>query len=264
MNIYGSIGYTILKNENHYIIIFADMHDLLKECKNNVIISEWIYNKFNSSYILLEEVERIKGIELGEIWGESIHTQKLKELYLNNKNNIIPIDIRPFLIPFSWELKKNSKITLYNYLMIIDNFFCIEDLYIKGRLKYYDKKLILLKTLGKHFMALKYIYYNILIKYYEYINKYLYEIDDKILLDINELLDFIMEWYICSNINSLQNKSNIVHTGLAHSENIIILLTNIYNYKIIYQYGTNYIDNINDNNINGCVKLIDKYNKLFG
>jgi len=264
MNIYGSIGYTILKNENHYIILFADMHDVLKECKDNISISEWINNKFNSSYILLEEVERIKGMELGEIWGDSKHTQKLKELYLNNKNNIIPIDIRPFLIPFSWELKKKSKITLFNYLIMIDNFFCIDDLYIKNKLKYYDKKLILQKKLGKHFMALKYIYYNILIKYHKYINKYLNEIDDIILLDINELLDYIMEWYICSNIYSLQDKSNIVHTGLAHSENIILLLTHIYNYKIIYQYGTNYIDNVDENNINGCIKLIDKYNKLFG
>ena len=31
---------------------------------------------------------------------------------------------------------------------------------------------------------------------------------------------------------------------MAHSENIIKLLTHIYNYKIVYQYGTNYIDNI--------------------
>ena len=264
INIYGSIGYTILKNKNHYIILFADNHDLLKECKDNIIISKWIYNKFNSSYILLEEVERIKEIQLDEIWTESKHTQKLKELYLNNKNNIIPVDIRPFLIPFSWESNKESKITLYNYLIKIDDFFCIKDLYIKSKLKYYDKKLILLKTFGKHFMILKYMYYNLLIKYNTYFNKYLYEIDEKILLDINILLDYIMEWYICSNIDSLQDKSNIVHTGLAHSENIIKLLTHIYNYKIIYQYGINYMDNIdNIDSTNGCVKLINEYNKLF-
>ena len=30
-NIYGTIGYTILKNDNHNVIVFADMHDQLLE-----------------------------------------------------------------------------------------------------------------------------------------------------------------------------------------------------------------------------------------
>ena len=38
-NIYGTIGYTILKNDNHNVIVFADMHDQLLDCNNNITIS---------------------------------------------------------------------------------------------------------------------------------------------------------------------------------------------------------------------------------
>jgi hypothetical protein len=263
MNIYGTIGYTILNNNNHNIIVFADMHDTLKECKNNIIISKWIKNKLDSSYVLLEEVERVDGMKLGEIWDKSKHTQELKNLYLNNPNNIIPVDVRPFLIPFSWEINRNEKVTLFNYLLMIDNFFCINDIYIKSKLKYYNKKLILKKQFGKHFMTIKYIYYKFLLKYNNYLHTYLYLIKDDILVEVNELLDYIMEWFICSNIENLQNKSNIIHTGLAHSQNIILLLTFIYNYNITHQDGINYINNIDENNIYGCIKLLKKYNELF-
>jgi hypothetical protein len=264
MNIYGSLGYTILNNNNHNIIIFADMHDTLKSCNDNIIISDWMKDKFNSSYILLEEVERIDDMKLGELWSTSKHTQELKKLYLNNPTKIIPVDIRPFLIPFSWEINKDADMTLYNYLIMIDNFFCIEDLHLSKKLKYYNKKLILVKTLGKHFLAMKHIFYNFIIKYNKYLYLKLNEINDDILVQINELLDFIMEWFICSNINSLLDKSIILHAGLAHSQNIIVLLNKIYNYNIVYQNGVNYIDDVDENNINGCVKILNKYTQLFG
>jgi hypothetical protein len=265
MNIYGTIGYTIFNNNNHHhIIVFADMHDSLKECDNNIIISDWIKNKFDSSVILLEEVERINDMKLGEIWDESKHTQELKKLYLNNKNKIIPVDIRPFLIPFSWEINKDTKITLFNYLLMIDNFFCVNDSYIKDKLKYYNHLLIKTTKSGEHFMALKHMYYNFLVKYNDYFHLSLNKINDNILLEINELLDFIMEWFICSNIDYNKTKPIIIHTGLAHSQNILKLLSHIYNYNIIHQSGTNYINNINENNIDGCVKLINQFSQLFG
>ena len=264
MNIYGTIGYTILNNNGHNIIVFADMHDELKSCDNNIIISDWIKSKFKSSYILLEEVERLNDIKLGELWTNAEHTQKLKDLYLNNTHVIIPVDVRPFLIPFSWEINKNTLITLSDYLLMIDNFFCINDLYIKSKLKSYNNKKFLSKKCGNHFIAMKKLYYNFLVKHYNYLDTYLYKINNNILTQINELLDFIMEWFICSNVDNSQDKPYIIHTGLAHSENVIKLLYHIYNYKIIDQFGVNYIKDIDDNNINGCVKIINEYNKLFG
>lgn len=43
INIYGSIGYTLLKhkNINKYFIIYADMHDTLPKCDNDINISNW-------------------------------------------------------------------------------------------------------------------------------------------------------------------------------------------------------------------------------
>ena len=82
-NIYGTIGYTVLKNPNtnNKIIILADMHDKLPECVNQTNISNWFESKINSSKILLEEVPR-DNVTLHELWSESPHTQNLKNLFL--------------------------------------------------------------------------------------------------------------------------------------------------------------------------------------
>ena len=81
-NIYGTIGYTVLKNisTNNKIIILADMHDTLPSCTNQTNISDWFKSKFKSSKILLEEVPR-EGFKLEELWPQSPHTQELKKLF---------------------------------------------------------------------------------------------------------------------------------------------------------------------------------------
>ena len=81
---------------------------------------------------------------------------------------------------------------------------------------------------------------------------------------VNDILNDIMEWYICSKIYILQNKSNIIHTGLAHSQNVIKLLIWIYKYNIETENGINVIDKNFDNIKTGCVNIISKYDKLFG
>ena len=262
-NIYGTIGYTILKNHNHNVIIFADMHDQLLDCKNNITISNWLKNKFETSYILLEEVDRNTDFKLKELWTESTHTQELKKLYLNNKNIILPVDIRPFLIPYNWEIDKNNdKTQLREYLLLIDNFFCLNNEYIKKQIKNYNNNLIN-NISGKHYIVLKYIYFSFLLKYHKLLYKKLKYIKEEILEEINDILNNIMEWYICAKIYILQNKSNIIHTGLAHSQNIITLLIRIYKYNIEIENGVNTIDNA-DNIKSGCVNIISKYDKLFG
>lgn len=263
-NIYGTIGYTILKNDSHNVIVFADMHDQLLDCDNNISISNWLKNKFDTSYILLEEVDRNAGFKLKELWTESTHTQELKRLYLNNKNIILPIDIRPFLIPYNWEMDKESDTTLlHKYLLLIDNFFSINNEYVKKQIINYNINL-LNNISGRHYMILKIKYYLFLLKYHNLLYSELKKIDNNILDEINDLLNDIMEWYICSKIYMLQNKSNIIHTGLAHSQNVIKLLIWIYKYNIETENGINVIDKNLDNIKTGCVNIISKYEKLFG
>ena len=46
-SIYGSIGYTLLKNKDNdkNIIVLSDMHDTLPSCENKVNMGEWFKNK---------------------------------------------------------------------------------------------------------------------------------------------------------------------------------------------------------------------------
>ena len=111
-NIYGAIGYTILANNDKLIMIMSDMHDELQSCKNNISISKWFEDKImkGNTEILLEEVDRIDGSELNELWPDSKHTQELKQLFLNKVKVIKPVDIRPFMIKYSWELSNDEKV----------------------------------------------------------------------------------------------------------------------------------------------------------
>ena len=106
INIYGAIGYTIVKNENHKIILFSDMHDKLKSCDNKINMDKWLKSKFTSSIILLEEVPRDDS-DLELIWSDSEHTVSLQNLYLDNIDLIKAFDIRFLLIPFSWDVEQS-------------------------------------------------------------------------------------------------------------------------------------------------------------
>lgn len=138
-NIYGSIGYTFLSTKNNdmpeHILLLADMHSQLQHCSNFKKISEWFNSKFKTSNILLEEVPRTKDIQLKGLFEESEHTTELRDLYLNNTDIIKAVDIRPYLIPFSWEFLTNEKelgnLKLNEYLKLIDSFFMFEHKKIK-------------------------------------------------------------------------------------------------------------------------------------
>jgi len=270
--IYGAIGYSILKNNKNNLIIFADMHDELIECANYVEISDWFEDKFKSSEILLEEVERTH-TELLELWKSSKHTQKLKKLYLNNKN-IKPIDIRPIMINFSWEildseendyLKSIKNVLLIKYLYIINDFFCLKNDYLIKNLENYKIDKLKNTSLGLHFLKIKKKFKILVKKYKEYLflkinvifKKYNY-----ILENINNILDDIMEWYTCAKIMLSIKKSIIIHTGLYHSENIINLLIEYYDYIIFKQEGINYLKDI-DKIKDGCLCLPEKIDNLF-
>ena len=77
--------------------------------------------------ILLEEISR-EDFKLQELWSTSEHTIKLKNLFLNNQQHIHDIDIRPYLVPFSWELvnKNDEQLKLNDYLIPLFKFLYIK------------------------------------------------------------------------------------------------------------------------------------------
>jgi hypothetical protein len=271
-NLYGTIGYTVLSNgqTNNKIIVFADKHDKLPGCDNKTNIAQWFKEKMHSSKILLEEVPR-DSVELAELWSDSVHTQDLKNLYLENAKKINGLDIRPLLIPFSWEIENISEpahnITVKKYLEKIDMFFTLKTNYLLENLPNYNLNKLLGTKLGEHFLLLKKNFKKILETNREFLYFTINTVK-KINLDflqlINSLLDQIMEWNICANIMANNEKSIIVHAGLAHSEKIIQLLQFHYQYNKINETGINNLDLINDSNMSGCIIMPADTDSQFG
>ena len=44
-SVYGTVGYTILKDAHRYIWVFADKHDELHDCENDIEIQKIFENK---------------------------------------------------------------------------------------------------------------------------------------------------------------------------------------------------------------------------
>lgn len=280
ININGSIGYTYLTNNNIKILVLADMHSKLPYCKDNsIFVSEWM-NKKSKSKILLEEVPRI-GAKLKELWPDAPHTQKLKYLYLNSKV-IDGIDVRPFIIPFSWEIlleanieenkkKDLNKITLYHYMDLISHFFKLKHKYFIQTLgNIYTKDFLKSSELGKHFIKIKREAKKLMDDNKYLLNKnieYIIKLNNNLMDKINELISFIMEWFTIAKIyQGIQNNNSnfIIHAGLAHTSNILLILEKVYGYKINDLNGVNYYENYNDNSSNGCLKLPTRINDMFG
>ena len=54
INIYGSVGYTLLENTNinpNYILLFSDIHSNLDHCTNYVQISDWLKKNMDNQNI---------------------------------------------------------------------------------------------------------------------------------------------------------------------------------------------------------------------
>ena len=270
-NIYGTIGYTLLEHNinKNKVIVLADMHNTLPSCKNKINIADWFKSKFNSSEIFLEEVPR-ENVKLKELWEHAPHTQELKNLYLNNMKIINALDIRPFMIPFSWEIVDDSNmdeymILLKDYLKGINNFFCLKDSYLTSKLLCYSYENMKDTNIGKHFLKIKKTYYKYLSKYNNHLLDTIYKLksDNNIILeDINDILNDIMEWYICAKIELKCKRPIIIHTGLFHSDNVIVWLIKHYNYNVLKKEGINTIEESETNTIDGCIN-IGNINSLF-
>lgn len=262
INIYGAIGYTILKKDNHKIILFSDMHDKLKSCDNKINIDVWLKSKFKSSIILLEELPQ-HDINLEFLWSESEHSVSLQNLYLENKDLIKPFDIRFMLTPFSWEVKQIVTCTLKEYVKLLASFYRLKNKYLIEKSKLYNVDKLVDTILGKHYLINKN-------KFIKFIKKNIYllynnidSIDKNILREYDELLNDCMEWYCCALIEENSNKPIIIHTGLYHSDKITKCLKKYYNYDIIIKHGITDIENIKDDSNEGCIILSKKMDLIF-
>jgi len=334
MLVSGSVGYTLFEKNNKKILVFADVHDGVDYCKEaSESMSEYLNKQLGDSQILLEETipAQILGddankLQLTDLWPNSKHTQELKKFANENSESIKAIDIRPILIPFSWELieqnKKLGKFIFADYIKFIDNFFkkkhfLFEKLITKEleKLDNISKKSINKLQTSSYYLFLPLIYLlirntmsdpeikqsdqpqNDIIKK-DNINKakvidHLDEIHEmflvlkietkkdmdkpleyfmvereEVLHKVNYILSLIMEWYMILLITNIK-KNTIIHTGLAHSSNLVILLEKYYKYDKISQYGVNEINQFENKNMPiSCVKLPadvgDKFNKKFG
>jgi hypothetical protein len=101
----------------------------------------------------------------------------------------------------------------------------------------------------------KYIHSNK--QYLDYTIKQL--LDEKktdILEKINMILSMIMEWYIVLLVNNCQSHM-IIHIGLAHSSNVLELLTSVYQYTVTKQAGINKMTDLKDvttPQVSACVR----------
>ena len=237
------------------------------------MIDNWLASKDRND-ILLEEAVR-EELSLTDLWPGAEHTQRLKKL---NKNNtkIKPVDIRPLLIPFSWELLSNkdspseqANMTLDNYLILIDKIFNFRSSklmmkYIVPEMKKLNINNKYQKLLLEHFDEIKEIY-----KYYRednkiYLNKTIkeiYNINQSLLEEINEMISMLMEWYILLLVLNSDNNS-ILHMGLAHSNRILEFLIEVYSFEIIKKSGINMMAEINDEP-NACLLIPDEINNKF-
>lgn len=271
----GSIGITILKKDNKIIILLADDHSSKTYCHNvgvdinptnHINIKNFLKKELHSgNQILLEEVER-DNFELEELWPGSPHTQDLKNLFLT-EDNITGIDIRPYLVPFSWEIVETDErlgnMSIKEYLSNLDQFFRLKGTFydkvfypIIEKVKIYNRGNELnLKYIKLRYLKIKKdtIDNNKLIYYYK--NK------KEVLLDISQLCDEIMELYTLINTFTNDNKS-IIHTGLYHSTNILKWLMEIYKFKVIYKNGVNNLNNFTSTtDLPSCIYLpgLDKF-----
>jgi hypothetical protein len=261
IKVYGAIGYSVLENKNHKLLIFSDRHDKLKDCEGSKIDMNDLFQDSidtnSNALLLLEEVERTKEMEhLKLVFDTATHTVDLKDTYIQNQKNIVGVDIRPHIIDFSLDYGRiKSNYTLKNYISRMNDFYCLKSELFKKKLgDLYSAKQLINTKLGSHFLHIKKIYKIFLNNNRNILNKPLNEkITNQIIEVVNNLLSDIMEWYICALIYKYQSINIILHTGLLHSTHVIDYLSDFYEYTISNNSGITNIENLNDADNNGCL-----------
>lgn len=269
MYLSGSVGYSLLslpiQNKQHNVLILADIHDGVEYCKqDSIMIAELLKKLGSSNTVLLEETIREK-TQLLSLWPDSLHTSQLQELNKNDMD-IIPIDIRESLIPFSWELvhvkEQLGEMTLVDYIKPLDEFFNKTSSFYK---KYIEEPYYLMKlnnkfklSLERHFIALKDLFEKYKTDNSTNLNtpiKTLYRNNLIILEQINNLISMIMEWYCILLVHNSENNI-ILHLGLAHSTRLIDILTQVYRYKNTSERGlTRLTNDMESKSYSSCIMI---------
>ena len=266
MMISGAVGYSLLKDNSKdlKILILSDVHSDVKYCNDNSqYVSEYLKSRLDNNKILLEE--STMNVKLKSLWPDSQHTSLLQDLAINEKE-IYSFDIRPLLIPFSWEIMDSNKFfglyTLRKYLQNVEDFFNQKSVLFKD---YIHKELLMLKCKRKkkkHYLHLKELYSQFVDfkkKFSKYLDEDLNKINKNILEEFNDYISNIMEWYVILLI--LNSKKNVIlHLGLAHSSKINLILKKYYNFEQIEFEGINFFDELPKNfhltdNVIACIKI---------
>lgn len=244
----GATGYTILSKNNKDVLLLADIHDGVNYCSKNqphIKIHDFLKNK-NNFIILLEESINDPDLNLTDLWPNAEHTRQLKILKENDKN-IIPTDIRPYLIPFSWQLAESSKISesasannKYQELIINKYLFYFSE-FFKQRGKTYNRFILPYyefienddkKILFNIFETIKNLFIKISKKYENLTLNEILKRDKNYMHSIDNINSLIMEYYILLLIFS-DKRDSIIHTGLAHSTRIKSILVEEFKFQIV-------------------------------
>jgi hypothetical protein len=278
MYLSGSVGYTLLKHKHmdKFILLLADIHDGVSYCLQDSMMIDKFLSINDNNDILLEEAVR-ETFDLKDLWPGAEHTQRLKKLNRTNKK-IKPVDIRPLLIKFSWELlesandnDKHNNMTLEEYLSLIDDIFNFKNnklmrKYFIPEIKKLDNVNIKIKELIlQHYDEMRKLYFDFIKENKLYLNKpiiELYKNKKNELEEINNITSMIMEWYILLLILN-SNTNCILHLGLAHSNRILDFLLDVYSFNVIKKSGINMIEEINSNEPAACLMVPDEVNNKF-
>jgi hypothetical protein len=271
LGISGVVGYSILINpsNNKIIVLLADIHDGVEYCnkhtEKNIYIDQ-ILNKLldrDDLCVELEEVPR-EGLKLVELWPNAVHTQRLKKWFLENQTKILPIDIRPYLIPFSFQkydlniledMEKNMKMD--KYLQTLDSLFFLNNIPLKKSIVFFKNIIESLETKTEQSGILK--MYKILKEKYiglktqiKITNTFEETIkENKSWFEkLEELKLNIMDWY--TTLLLLRNCHHICHFGLAHYLNVKAILETNFKFKKIYETSNSSKLEI----LKSCIKIL--------
>jgi hypothetical protein len=175
LNISGTIGLSILENENNKIFIFYDDHQNKRYCNDSFFISTLLNNiikdpKYNKdTCLILEEPFIQKSDKIKILWSESKHLQYFRKFYSKiinkcGKNKVcfgFPADIRLSLLDISIEeimdnVELNKyKIKMYDYFKHILFLFDIELLTSENNIINFLKIVFLKYTKSNYYIELE-------------------------------------------------------------------------------------------------------------
>ena len=271
----GALGYTILKKSQIKIMLISDMHNVNEKC-GDTYISDWLKKQQNIK-LLLEEIPISKDFDskFKQLFPSAPHTKKLRDLYENNFDKIVGIDIRGELIPFSWELLDTiddtihiTPISLEDYLYDLNRFFELSHPFFIDKLgKIYKQSIIKdpRSNIRVHFNTCKRKFEKFKKDNKEYLKVNIQDLFNKnleIFEEINNILCDCMELYTIMELYTQGLKGTrrfIIHAGLVHTSNLKKLFTDIYKFKIINNSGLTNFDEVDSISHNGCNNISSNF-----